>query len=250
MQTAFATMLALLLLAPIGHAQAAPRRQITIPTPNGKILVEHFAGSGTEPRPAVLILSGSKGLAASSYDEIGQMFSASGLDAYLVHLLTPTDLNAIANAGSAGARIKYYDARLPDWTSTVHDVISYLDAQSRHARKIGVLGISLGAQIAAVVSAETKEIGALVLVDGGFPIGSEQPIRPMPPLLLIWGGADQVFPLSAGQKLHRKAKALGGVATLDIYEGAAHDFFLQPGAQQARSAQRSAADFLLSKLSR
>ncbi|WP_234706597.1 hypothetical protein [Ensifer aridi] len=85
-----------------------------------------------------------------------------------------------------GAHVRYYAKRLPDWTSAVHDVISYLKAQPQYTGKIDVLGISLGAQIAAAASVEKREIGALLLVDGAFPSGYPQPVRPLPPLLLIW----------------------------------------------------------------
>jgi dienelactone hydrolase len=249
MRKVFATMFAFLLFG-FGCAHAAGRQEIAVPTSTGHILVERFASGGSGPRSAVLVLSGSKGFGASSYDEIGQTLSASGLDAYLVHVLSPADLDSIASAGSADARVGYYARRLPDWTSAIHDVVSYLNTQPYHTGKVGVLGVSLGAQIAAAVSVETGKIGALVLVDGAFPNGYSQPVCPLPPLLLIWGSADRIFPLSVGRKLHRKAQALGGSATLDVYGGAAHDFFLKSGARQARSAHRSAADFLASQLSR
>ncbi|WP_338069892.1 hypothetical protein [Ensifer aridi] len=48
--------------------------------------------------------------------------------------------------------------------------------------------------------------------------------------------------------MHRKAQAVGGAASLDIYEGAAHDFFLRSSARQAQSAHRSAADSLTLQL--
>jgi hypothetical protein len=62
-------------------------------------------------------LSGSRGFEAPVYDEIGQTFRAAGLNAYLVHVLSATDLDAIAKAGSARARIAYYAQRLPGWIS-------------------------------------------------------------------------------------------------------------------------------------
>ncbi|MGO7964834.1 GNAT family N-acetyltransferase [Rhizobium ruizarguesonis] len=43
----------------------------------------------------MLILSGSKGFAAPAYDEIGRAFKAAGLNAYLVHVLSPGDLGAM-----------------------------------------------------------------------------------------------------------------------------------------------------------
>jgi len=224
--------------------------QFTVPTPGGRVLVESFGNCAKATCPAVLILSGSKGFGAPVYNEIGQTFRAAGLNTYLVHVLSAADLDAIATAGSARARIAYHTRRLPDWTSAVQGVASYVEAQPHHGSRIGVLGISLGAQIASAASVGRADIEALVLVDGGFPNGYPQPVRSLPPLLLIWGSADQTFPLSIGRELQRTAQQLGGPVTLDVYEGGAHDFFLRSGTGNAGAARRRATAFLVSNLSR
>jgi dienelactone hydrolase len=139
---------------------------------------------------------------------------------------------------------------LPDWTFAVQGVAAYLRAQPRHGGKVGVLGISLGAQVASAASAGRADIDALVLVDGGFPNNYSRPVRSLPPLLLIWGSADKTFPLSIGRDLQRTAQRLGGPVTLDVYEGGAHDFFLRSETRNASAAHQSAADFLASYLSR
>src|SRR5688500_17003096 len=113
---AFAPMLAVIfLLLAIGGALADGRQQLTLPTANGQIAIERVVAPCSQPRPAVLILSGSKGFASSAYDEIGRNLAEAGLDAYLVHILSPADLDAIKSAGSAAARIAYYSKRMPGW---------------------------------------------------------------------------------------------------------------------------------------
>lgn len=97
-------------------AHAASSQQFTVPTPAGRVLVESFGNCANATCPAVVILSGSKGFGAPVYDEIGQTLRAAGLNAYLVHVLSAADLDAIATAGNARARIAYYAQRLPDWT--------------------------------------------------------------------------------------------------------------------------------------
>lgn len=235
---------------PAGANAQSPRQQFTVPTANGGILVESFRDCANVTCPAVVILSGSKGFGAPVYGEIGQTFRAAGMNAYLVHVLSAADLDAITTAGSAGARIAYYAQRLPHWISAVQGVVAHLEGQSRHGGKVGVLGISLGAQIAAAASVGRGDIDALVLVDGGFPNGYSQPVRSLPPLHLIWGSADQTFPLPVGRKLQRMAQKLGGPVTLDVYEGGAHDFFLRSGTRNSGAAHQRAADFLGSYLSR
>ncbi|MGO7951909.1 hypothetical protein ACC758_23795 [Rhizobium ruizarguesonis] len=74
----------------------------------------------------MLILSGSKGFAAPAYDEIGQAFKAAGLNAYLVHVLSPGDLGAIATASGAQRRIAYSEQHLSDRILAVQGVVAYL----------------------------------------------------------------------------------------------------------------------------
>ncbi len=237
------------LFATAADAQSS-RKSFVVPTGNGGVLVESFGDCKSAICPAVVILSGSRGFASPVYGDIGQKFRTRGLSAYLVHFLSQTDLDAIAAAGSASARIAYYAKRLPDWTSSVRGVISHLDGQPRHGGRVGILGISLGAEIASSASVGRTDVDALVLVDGGFPNGYSQTIDSLPPLHLIWGSADRTFPLSIGQELQRKAQQLGKPASLDVFEGGAHDFFLRSGTRNADKAHQSAAEFLSSTLLR
>jgi dienelactone hydrolase len=246
-----ATIAALIISLLAAGANAQPsRQQFTLPTPGGRILVESFERCANATCPAVVILSGSKGFAAPAYDEIGRTFRAAGLNAYLVHVLSAADLDAIAMASDARTRIAYYAQRLPDWISAVQGVTAYLESEPRNGGKVGVLGISLGAQIASAASAGRRDIDALVLVDGGFPNNYSQPVRSLPPLLLIWGSADEIFPLSIGLALQKTAQLLGMPVTFNVYDGEPHDFFLRSGTGNADAAHKSAAEFLAARLSR
>jgi len=96
--------------------QQEPTRNLpdsnSLATNDRHILVEGFGDCANATCPAVLILSGSRGFGASVCDEIGLTFRRAGLNAYLVHVLSPADLDAIATASSTGARIAYYAQRL------------------------------------------------------------------------------------------------------------------------------------------
>ncbi len=229
-------------------ATEVSRREINVPTPTGPVAMEAYERQGQEPHPAVIILSGSKGFGSPAYGEMAQAFNTAGLDVFLLHVLSREDVRAIAGADGAQARKRYYAQRFPDWIGSVRAAVAFLKAQPRHAGTVGLLGISLGANVAAASAADNADIAALVLVDGGFPEGYSRQVRALPSLHLIWGGADRVFPLSLGRDLERMARELGGTASFDVYEGAGHDFFLRPGASQARAAHRSAADFLQRRL--
>lgn len=233
-----------------GAAAESARQQVIVPTKNGEVLIEGFGDCGTTVCPAVIILSGSKGFAAPAYDEIGLAFRSAGLNVYLVHTLSAVDLDAIAKAGSARQRISYYTRLMPSWASKVQGVITYLRNQPRHGGKVGILGISLGAQIASSASVGRTDVDALVLVDGAFPNGHSQPLRPLPPMLLIWGGADEVFPISIAKELQRTAQQLGGKSLLQIYEREQHDFFLRSQSRNFSAAHQKVAKFMISQLSR
>lgn len=248
MNALFRLLSVLVFLAASAGAHAAERQQFVIRASGENILVESFLSRATEPRPAVIVLSGSRGFAATAYDEIGATFAAAGLDTFLVHVLSPADLDAVAGADSAQARIRYYEGRLSHWTAAVQDVAAHLNAKPGYAGRVGVLGISLGAQIASAATANRHEAGALVLVDGGFPNDYSEPLVSLPPLHLIWGSADRTFPPAIAKALLKTAQGLGGSADLDIYPGGAHDFFLRPESKQAAKAHRSAADFLAGQL--
>ncbi|MHC1550310.1 dienelactone hydrolase family protein [Phyllobacterium sp. K27] len=208
----------------LGSGHAASRQQFTVQTDSGGVLVESFGDCANATCPAVVILSGSKGFGAAVYDEIGQTFRAADLNAYLVHVLSADDLDAIATAGSARSRIAYYAQRLPDWISAVGGVAAHFERQPRHGGKIGILGISLGAQIASAASVGRADVDALVLVDGGLPNGYSKPISSLPPLHLIWGSSDQSFSMSIGRELPGTAQQLGVSVALDVYEAARTTF--------------------------
>ncbi|MGV1755655.1 dienelactone hydrolase family protein [Rhizobium sp. A22-96] len=249
MRVIFAVALAFLSSLAFANAEAAGGRQFSIATPGGSVLIESFTSSSGPARPAVVVLSGSHGFVSPGYDELGQSFNAAGLDAYLVHLLSPADQKAIARAGSSPARIAYYATRWQDWIATVHGVVSYIKNEPHHTGKVGLFGLSLGAQAAAAASADSTDIAALVLADGAFPDGYSKPVRSLPPLYIVWGGADRTFPVSTAQKLRQMAQGLGASVSLNVYEGGPHNFFLKSG-EQAKAAHQSVVDFFVSHLSR
>jgi hypothetical protein len=60
------------------------------------------------------------------------------LDAYLVHVLSPGDLDAIATTREAGTRIAYSEQQLSGWILAVQGVVAYLKGQPRSGGKIGI----------------------------------------------------------------------------------------------------------------
>ncbi|KQT01561.1 hypothetical protein ASG42_26440 [Rhizobium sp. Leaf391] len=59
------------------------------------------------------------------------------MNAYLVHFLSAADLDAIAKAGSARARIANYAQRLPGWISAVQGVaVEFQQALTRFSYRV------------------------------------------------------------------------------------------------------------------
>ncbi len=64
----------------------------------------------------------------------------------------------------------------------------------------------------------------------------------------MWGTADNVYPLPKAQRFVTLAKDAGAIASINLYEGARHDFFLKPDSVDARNAYTDAGRFLMEKL--
>jgi dienelactone hydrolase len=223
-------------------ADERPRRIMTIAAAYGPVRVEMPDVQRPTARPAIIVLSGSKGLGSPAYDEIARRFETAGLDVFLVHFLSAADLRVLEEAEDAASRKRYSAAQMPRWIASVRAVAAYLRAD----RPVGLLGISLGANVAAASAQGDDPPGALVLVDGGVGATSAR----LPPLLLVWGRDDRVFPPATARAFKQAVAARGGTVRLDMHTGAAHDFFIRPGSPQAASAQQAAAQFLVSQLVR
>jgi dienelactone hydrolase len=221
--------------------------QQILETKTGTLLLEGVTEpTGSIQHPAVLILCGTKGFFRPAYKNMALSFAQAGMDAYLVHYLNESDHQHIEKAGSAAARIRYYATRQAEWISDVRLAAKTISAHSQ--RKIGLLGLSLGAQVAAAVSANNNRFSALVLVDGGFPNHFQQPLTSMPALQLIWGEADRAFPVTGAKSLEARIKKLGRPVALTTYPGMSHGFILQEDKPEAKAAWLVAAHFLKTQL--
>jgi dienelactone hydrolase len=67
---------------------------------------------------------------------------------------------------------------------------------------------------------------------------------------LIWGSADDVFPVSTGQSFSKQIEQAGGKATMTVFEGGHHDFSLKPENAAAQDSYADAIRFLTAQLRR
>lgn len=94
--------------------RANARQTVIVKTTQGDIAIETFERRAPEKRPAVIILSGSKGFRSAAYDDLAQSLDKAGLDAYLVHAVSDADLTAIGHAEGAASRINITQTTWPD----------------------------------------------------------------------------------------------------------------------------------------
>jgi carboxymethylenebutenolidase len=171
------------------------------------VKIETFHSGKTGPRPADVILSGSKGFASPAYDGIARQFSSAGIDVYLAHLLTADDLHQINSLQGAKQGVDYYEKRRKDWIGNTVKLLTALGKRPEYHGRIGVLGISLGAESAALAISSGAPSNAVVLVDGA-PSHTPHSAK-TPPFKLIWGSHDTVFPLATGAALRARGQQGG-----------------------------------------
>jgi dienelactone hydrolase len=241
---------AMVIITCISATSVSDAQSVTLKfsTAQRKFTVSAYQLPGAASRPAVLIMSGAKGYKAAEYSRLAVSLNSSGIDVLLIDYLSDADFAAIENAGSASARIAYYSQRMAEWSATMRSVLGEIRQQPRYQSKIGLLGISLGAMPTTTVGVNNPDVAAMALVDGGFPANFPTHIDSVPPLILIWGGEDHVFPRSTAMSLSNLARRLGSSAELFVYNGEGHAFFLQDGNASATNANAKIANFFATQL--
>ena len=246
MRAALCTLCFICLISTFASAEGTVSLRLS--TSQRAFAVEGFTLPGGQPRPAVLILSGSRGYKSDAYRLLAAALNAAGIDAFLIHYMSDADDAKIHTTTVASERTAYYAERMPDWIATIRVTIEALCQQPIYHSKIGVFGISLGAMPVAVASTTSSTIAATTIVDGNFPEGFKSAIRTLPPLLLVWGTDDRVFPLSTGIKLRDLAQSIGTAAELHTFPGEGHGFFLAQQNAHASEARSDVVEFFSRQL--
>jgi carboxymethylenebutenolidase len=206
---------------------------------SGTVAVEmeqHEPGSGgaqAKPFPGILVLHGSGGAGSYWLDRFAPALTKFGVAAYAPHYLQKT--------GSARATPEMIldGKHFPQWLGAVRDAVSYVaERPGIDARRIGVLGVSLGGYLAMALGVEDRRVRAVIEVSGGLPPGWEDRVAPgMAPVLVVHGAADPVVPVSEAYKVERVLKARGVACEVEVFPGEGHWF---SAAAQAKLLMRCA----------
>ena len=112
----------------------------------------------------------------------------------------------------------------PAWLAAVRDAVSYVAERPRiDARRIGVLGFSLGGYLAMALAVEDRRIRAVIELSGGLPPGWEDQVsKGMAPVLLLHGANDATVPVSEAYKAQRVLIERGVACELEVFPGERH----------------------------
>jgi carboxymethylenebutenolidase len=218
---------------------------IVVPASDGGIAVRWYSKNDDSRRPAVLILHGRGGVEGSSefYARYAQALAARGMDAWVVSYYNSADAEAMQST-DRDFRIRYMNEHLAKWSGRVRDVVSYVAQKSSSSGKIAVMGFSNGGILAVTAAASDRRVDALVVYYGALPPAANAALDRLPPVLAFHGDADRIIPLTFGEALVAKARALGTPAELIVYPGAGHGFDADEASVQAQDAMGRALAFL------
>jgi carboxymethylenebutenolidase len=115
------------------------------------------------------------------------------------------------------------------------------------ARRIGLVGFSLGAYLSLAVARDDPRVGAVVDYYGGIP-GDQRPRGPGPPVLILHGDADTTVRVDEAHRLKALLAERHVLHEVKLYPGAGHVFDADSPAQRADALGR-AVSFLRRHLS-
>ena len=196
-----------------------------------RIGVEWFEAAGSasaERRPAVLMLHGADGRNFVERYRVGaRSLAEDGYHVFLLHYFDRT--------GDRWASLTTIFRNFLTWMSTLDDALTWV---GRHPgvdpRRIGVLGVSLGASLSMAAAAQDARIKALVVYFGPVPDGAAEGITRMPPTLILHGAADPIVPVSNAYALEELLKKRGTPYEIAVYPGQGHGFRGQAQADAVR----------------
>lgn len=218
-------LLGLASLPTLARAATVAAEQITVGTDEGDMTIARFAAAGAAPRPAVLLLHGSRGLELNltAYERYANALQSAGIDCYLVRYMTEADARVVASVNRK-EREAHEVARYDAWVKRVTAAITAVLARPEGSARIGLLGFSLGGYVAAASAARDRRVTALAVLYGGMPDAMKSEVKHLPPLLELHGEADNNVPPQDGARLVQLGKDIGAEAEQVIYPGKKHGF--------------------------
>ena len=221
--------------------------------------MEVFAGAGSGPRPAVVVVYGTRGMNAPFGDLIrgfAKKLAASGCTAFIPDYFKGTGTPASTGGEGDMVVMTAVQPSRDQWVATIGDGLAYAAARSDvRADRLGLLGFSLGGHV--TLRAAKRASGNAVKAAVSFFAPIEMPpfggiggdIDKLPPLQ-IHHGKDDGPPVAPTEShaLERLLMAAGKLNRRDyeifFYEGQGHGFT----GQAALTSEKRTVDFFATKL--
>jgi carboxymethylenebutenolidase len=223
------------------------------------IPVEVFPGAGPGPRPAVVVVYGTRGMNAPFGDLIrgfAKKLAASGCTAFIPDYLKGTGTPASTGGEGDIVVMAAVQPSRDQWVATIGDALAYAAARSDvRADRLGLLGFSLGGHVTLRAAKRASGNAVKAAVSFFAPIamapfgGIGGDIDKLPPLQIHHGEDDgPPVPPAESQALEGLLLAAGKLKGRDyelfFYEGQGHGFT----GQAAVASEKRTVDFFATKL--
>jgi carboxymethylenebutenolidase len=192
--------------------------QITLRSGGKDVRLDCFVPENDTLRfPAVIGLHGSGG-GYMSMAEPASMLARQGFAVYVLHYFDRTGDEHVSDRATILRNS-------PAWLKTIYDTMNFIEQQPRvDAKRIGLLGFSLGAYLALTTAAFDSRVQAVVEFFGGFPKEVKMFMRRLCPVLILHGDADTTVPVQEAYDLKEILERRGLPYEMQIYPGAGHGF--------------------------
>ena len=181
------------------------------------IRLDCFLPEDNEQRfPAVVALYGSGG-GHARMAEPASLLAAQGFAVYVLHYFDRT--------GTTEVNRQTIFRNFPVWMKTVWDAVSFVIRQPHvDAKRVGLLGFSLGAYLCLSSAAIDSRISAVVEFFGGLPKEMKFFMRRLCPVLILHGEADPVVPVQEAYHLREVLERKKIDYEIQIYPDVGHGF--------------------------
>lgn len=205
-----------------------------------QIRIERHEPAGAGPHPALLLVHGSGGAASYWLNQFAPKLAAFGVGVHAPHYFDKT------GTARATAEMILDGQHFRAWLRALEDAVADLRARPTvDARRIGVLGISLGGYLAVALGIGDPRLRLVIELSGGIPPGWEHRVSPgIPPTLLLHGAEDQVVPVSEAYKLQRLLTESGARCQIEILPHQNHWFSPHAGPKLLTTCAAFAAKHL------
>lgn len=178
------------------------------------------------PIPGIIALHGAGG-GISGMERYAGTLAAQGFAVYLLHYFDRTGTESSEKPTIEKPQVDKATIMrsFPLWMKTLWDATSFVETQPQvDAKRIALLGFSLGAYLSLANSAIDHRIKAVVEFFGGMPKEMNFFMRRLCPVLILHGEADPTVPVAEAYHLQKLLEKKKIPHEIKIYPGAGHGF--------------------------